>query len=140
MNNRKFLCTMRGVLPKKLQTVVMKCFQLSFALIFQHIFPRMKFYYLRIGLMNCTWVDAPTYHLMTFHLSSYFTPITLLHQVSKIDIQYARTAKKMDVKRLKNHMWGFLTKPEADKVGNLFRLKGNFTLIPYLICFHKSMK
>eukprot|EP00057_Strongylocentrotus_purpuratus_P021405 XP_011675879.1 PREDICTED: condensin complex subunit 2 [Strongylocentrotus purpuratus] len=37
------------------------------------------------------------------------------HKVSKIDIQYARTAKKMDVKRLKNHMWGFLTKPEADK-------------------------
>ncbi|XP_063963241.1 condensin complex subunit 2-like [Lytechinus pictus] len=37
------------------------------------------------------------------------------HKVNKIDIQYARTAKRMDVKRLKTHMWGFLTKPEADK-------------------------
>ncbi|XP_041477580.1 condensin complex subunit 2-like isoform X2 [Lytechinus variegatus] len=37
------------------------------------------------------------------------------HKVNKIDIQYARTAKRMDVKKLKTHMWGFLTKPESDK-------------------------
>lgn len=37
------------------------------------------------------------------------------HKVNKIDIQYARTAKKIDVKRLKSHMWSFLTKPDTDK-------------------------
>ncbi|XP_071494851.1 condensin complex subunit 2-like isoform X1 [Diadema antillarum] len=31
------------------------------------------------------------------------------HKVNKIDIQYARTAKRMDVKKLKTHMWNFLT-------------------------------
>lgn len=40
-----------------------------------------------------------------------------LPQVAKIDIQYARTAKKMDVKKLKAVMWEHLiTEPEQDKV------------------------
>ncbi|XP_071793554.1 condensin complex subunit 2-like [Asterias amurensis] len=38
------------------------------------------------------------------------------HKVAKIDIQYARTAKKMDVKKLKAVMWEHLiTEPEQDK-------------------------
>ena len=35
--------------------------------------------------------------------------IALFSQVQKIDIGYAKTAKKMDVKRLKSVMWGLLT-------------------------------
>lgn len=38
------------------------------------------------------------------------------HKVNKIDIQYARTAKRMDVKKLKSLMWTHLTSsPEEDK-------------------------
>ena len=38
-------------------------------------------------------------------------------QVQKIDIGYARTAKKMDVKKLKGAMWGLLTdNGEGNKV------------------------
>lgn len=33
----------------------------------------------------------------------------LLLQVNKIEINYAKTAKKMDMKRLKNSMWTLLT-------------------------------
>lgn len=41
-----------------------------------------------------------------------------LLQVQKIDIGYAKTAKKMDVKKLKGAMWGLLAdKGESDKVG-----------------------
>lgn len=38
-------------------------------------------------------------------------------QVQKIDIGYAKTAKKMDVKKLKGAMWGLLTENgEGNKV------------------------
>lgn len=42
------------------------------------------------------------------HLCSLF----IFLQVAKIDINYARTAKLMDVKKLKASMWGILVKPE----------------------------
>ena len=46
-----------------------------------------------------------------------------LLQVQKIDIGYAKTAKKMDVKKLKGAMWGLLAdKGESDKVGWLITL------------------
>ena len=46
-----------------------------------------------------------------------------LLQVQKIDIGYAKTAKKMDVKKLKGAMWGILAdKGESDKVGWLITL------------------
>ena len=37
-----------------------------------------------------------------------------LLQVAKIDIGYAKTAKKMDVKRLKAHMWDILATPPKE--------------------------
>ena len=44
-------------------------------------------------------------------------------QVQKIDIGYAKTAKKMDVKRLKTAMWGILTQGSLeDKVCLTFQL------------------
>ena len=46
------------------------------------------------------------------------TTIDLIcQQVQKIDIGYAKTAKKMDVKKLKGAMWGLLTdNGEGNKV------------------------
>ena len=38
----------------------------------------------------------------------------LFSQVAKIDIGYAKTAKKMDVKKLKAAMWGLLTKEQNE--------------------------
>lgn len=40
-----------------------------------------------------------------------------LLQVAKIDIGYARTAKKIDMKRLKGHMWDVLSVPAEGEVG-----------------------
>ena len=41
----------------------------------------------------------------------------ICRQVQKIDIGYAKTAKKMDVKKLKGAMWGLLTdNGEGNKV------------------------
>lgn len=37
-------------------------------------------------------------------------------KVAKIDIGYAKTAKKLDVKRLKRTIWDILTENEEDKV------------------------
>ena len=36
------------------------------------------------------------------------------NKVKQIDINYARTAKKMDVKKLKSSMWKLLVQPEKD--------------------------
>ena len=33
-----------------------------------------------------------------------------------LDIAYAKTAKKVDVKRLKASMWNIMSRPEEDKV------------------------
>ncbi|XP_070539700.1 condensin complex subunit 2-like [Ptychodera flava] len=41
------------------------------------------------------------------------------HKVAKIDIQYAKTAKKMDVKRLKSSMWNLLTTKEDTEKENI---------------------
>jgi len=38
------------------------------------------------------------------------------NKVAKIDIGYAKTAKKMDVKKLKQAMWSLLTKDDNGKV------------------------
>ena len=35
--------------------------------------------------------------------------VTYLFQVNKIEIQYAKAAKKMDMKKLKQSMWSLLT-------------------------------
>ena len=35
--------------------------------------------------------------------------VTYRFQVNKIEIQYAKTAKKMDMKKLKQSMWSLLT-------------------------------
>lgn len=44
-------------------------------------------------------------------------------QVQKIDIGYAKTAKKMDVKKLKSAMWGLLTaNGQGNKVCSKARL------------------
>jgi hypothetical protein len=40
-------------------------------------------------------------------------------KVAQLDINYARQAKKMDVKKLKGSMWKLLVKPETDKVSGL---------------------
>jgi condensin complex subunit 2 len=37
-------------------------------------------------------------------------------KVAQLDINYAKQAKKMDVKTLKGSMWNLLVKPEKDKV------------------------
>ena len=37
-------------------------------------------------------------------------------KVAQLDINYAKQAKKMDVKKLKSSMWNLLVKPEKDKV------------------------
>lgn len=37
------------------------------------------------------------------------TFVTYLFQVNKIEIHYAKTAKKMDMKKLKQSMWSLLT-------------------------------
>ena len=37
-------------------------------------------------------------------------------QVEVLDIAYAKTAKKVDVKRLKASMWNIMSRPEEDKV------------------------
>ncbi|XP_077992880.1 condensin complex subunit 2-like [Glandiceps talaboti] len=50
------------------------------------------------------------------------------HRVAKIDIQYARTAKKIDVKKLKASMWGLLTVPkeiEKEKVETIPSMDDN---------------
>lgn len=45
------------------------------------------------------------------------TIVLICQQVQKIDIGYAKTAKKMDVKKLKGAMWGLLTDSgEGNKV------------------------
>ncbi|XP_038070775.1 condensin complex subunit 2-like isoform X2 [Patiria miniata] len=41
------------------------------------------------------------------------------HKVAKIDIQYARTAKKMDVKKLKSLMWQHLTTDKEEDKENI---------------------
>ncbi|XP_022097671.1 condensin complex subunit 2-like [Acanthaster planci] len=41
------------------------------------------------------------------------------HKVAKIDIQYARTAKKMDVKKLKSLMWQHLTADKEEDKENI---------------------
>uniref|UniRef100_A0A8C7Z610 Condensin complex subunit 2 n=1 Tax=Oryzias sinensis TaxID=183150 RepID=A0A8C7Z610_9TELE len=38
------------------------------------------------------------------------------HRVNKIEINYAKTAKKMDMKKLKNNMWTLLTDSPEEKV------------------------
>lgn len=43
-----------------------------------------------------------------------FCNISFYFQVAKIDIGYAKTAKKVDVKRLKNTMWNLLAVPEPE--------------------------
>lgn len=44
-----------------------------------------------------------------------FTFVTYLFQVNKIEIHYAKTAKKMDMKKLKQSMWSLLTDfPQVD--------------------------
>ncbi|PIK51360.1 putative condensin complex subunit 2, partial [Apostichopus japonicus] len=40
------------------------------------------------------------------------------HKVNRIDIQYAKTAKKMDVKKLKALMWNHLTNPSEENKEN----------------------
>ncbi len=40
-----------------------------------------------------------------------------IFQVAKIDIGYAKTAKKMDVKRLKAVMWNILSTPTEASAG-----------------------
>ena len=47
-------------------------------------------------------------------------------KVAKLDIAYAKTAKKLDVKRLKKTIWNILTESDEDKV---IMLK-NHRLIP----------
>ena len=44
-----------------------------------------------------------------------FTIVPFLFQVAKIDIGYAKTAKKMDVKRLQARMWDILAAPAKDE-------------------------
>ena len=39
-------------------------------------------------------------------------------KVAQLDINYAKAAKKMDVKKLKSSMWNLLVKPEKDKVSS----------------------
>ena len=41
----------------------------------------------------------------------YLVVFFLSHQVAKIDITYAKTAKRMDVKKLKTLMWDHLVTP-----------------------------
>ena len=58
---------------------------------------------------------------MLCNLPSHFSPISHLIQVAKIDITYAKTAKRMDVKRLKTLMWNHLVTPEGEeKVTSVF--------------------
>lgn len=49
---------------------------------------------------------------MLLLLLSCSQPWTSFPQVNKIAIQYAKTAKKMDMKRLKKSMWDILTNGE----------------------------
>ena len=42
-------------------------------------------------------------------------------QVQKIDIGYAKTAKKMDVKKLKSAMWGLLTPQMASETRSVLK-------------------
>jgi len=40
--------------------------------------------------------------------------LPFLLQVEKIHIDYAKTAKKFDVKKLKTRMWDFISHPHSD--------------------------
>lgn len=58
-----------------------------------------------------------------------FLRFDLFLQVNKIEINYAKTAKKMDMKRLKNSMWTLLTEsPEKPSEVGLKILAGSFCL------------
>lgn len=52
------------------------------------------------------------------HMSKEHKMFFLSMQVNKIEINYAKTAKKMDMKHLKMSMWGLLanTSEKADEV------------------------
>ena len=41
--------------------------------------------------------------------------LSLSLQVEKINIDYAKTAKKFDVKRLKTRMWEFISQPNKER-------------------------
>ncbi|XP_043837242.1 condensin complex subunit 2 isoform X1 [Dromiciops gliroides] len=53
-------------------------------------------------------------------------------KVNKIEIHYAKTAKKMDMKRLKQSMWNLLTEGQEEKVvaENETEPKGNLDMVP----------
>lgn len=55
---------------------------------------------------------------------AYFYFVTYLFQVNKIEIHYAKTAKKMDMKKLKQSMWHLLAdsskQADAEVTGRAF--------------------
>ena len=82
---------------------------------------------LEINFPPDLWKWVWTLHVILLIKIILFLLINLLWfsllQVQKIDIGYAKTAKKMDVKKLKGAMWGLLAdKGESDKVGWLITL------------------
>ena len=62
-------------------------------------------------------VEVPSWWLKLSNSCEPFTSPT--KQVAKIDIGYAKSAKKMDVRKLKSTMWNILTaiETEENKVG-----------------------
>uniref|UniRef100_A0A8D3EAH2 Condensin complex subunit 2 n=1 Tax=Scophthalmus maximus TaxID=52904 RepID=A0A8D3EAH2_SCOMX len=56
------------------------------------------------------------------------------HRVNKIEINYAKTAKKMDMKRLKNSMWTLLTESPENPTEVQKEALGNSVNAPMLNC------
>eukprot|EP00106_Octopus_bimaculoides_P000714 XP_014768156.1 PREDICTED: condensin complex subunit 2-like [Octopus bimaculoides] len=56
------------------------------------------------------------------------------HKVAKININYAKTAKKIDVRRLKESMWKLLSSTSENKVRFLFFIVVVVVIVKYLFC------
>lgn len=58
-------------------------------------------------------------------------------QVAKIDIDYAKTAKKLDVKRLKSSMWSLMKSAPVEKVNCSFLHKTDVDIMLTLTSIHE---